>query len=71
MGGEKEVNEVKLYVKSGVGDRMGACPFCQRVFMVLMVKSQEKLLKFKVKFILSKSLFIILYGIWWWVQIPQ
>lgn len=43
------LDEVTLYVKAGVdGERMGACPFCQRVFMVLLIKSQQKLLKFKV-----------------------
>nr|XP_053655867.1 chloride intracellular channel exl-1-like [Cherax quadricarinatus] len=41
--------EVTVYVKAGVdGERMGACPFCQRVFMVLLIKSQHNLLRFKV-----------------------
>lgn len=43
------LDEVTAYIKAGVdGERMGACPFCQRVFMVLLTKSQHKLLKFKV-----------------------
>ncbi|KAG7163752.1 chloride intracellular channel exl-1-like [Homarus americanus] len=45
--GDKE--EVTVYVKAGVdGERMGACPFCQRVFMVLLIKSQYNILRFKV-----------------------
>ncbi|XP_045600432.1 chloride intracellular channel exl-1 [Procambarus clarkii] len=41
--------EVTVYIKAGVdGERMGACPFCQRVFMVLLIKSQHNLLRFKV-----------------------
>ncbi|XP_068205563.1 chloride intracellular channel exl-1-like [Palaemon carinicauda] len=47
--GVPALDEVTAYVKAGVdGERMGACPFCQRVFMVLLIKSQQKLLKFKV-----------------------
>ncbi|XP_042873041.1 chloride intracellular channel protein 5-like [Penaeus japonicus] len=41
--------ELAVYVKAGVdGERMGACPFCQRVLMVLLIKSQHNLLRFKV-----------------------
>lgn len=41
---------VYLYVKAGVdGERMGACPFCQRVFMVLMAKANRGAIKFKVR----------------------
>lgn len=40
---------VHLYVKAGVdGERMGACPFCQRVYMVMMIKAQHGLLRFEV-----------------------
>ncbi|KAL7643038.1 UNVERIFIED_CONTAM: hypothetical protein RMT77_006327 [Armadillidium vulgare] len=47
--GSKSLEEINLYVKAGVdGERLGACPFCQRVYMVLLYKSQSKLLKFKV-----------------------
>ncbi|KAK3856697.1 hypothetical protein Pcinc_036999 [Petrolisthes cinctipes] len=46
---EEEEDTVTVYVKAGVdGERMGACPFCQRVFMVLLIKAQHGLLKFKV-----------------------
>lgn len=42
-------DSVCVYVKAGVdGERMGACPFCQRVFMVLMIKANHGLLRFKV-----------------------
>jgi chloride intracellular channel protein 2 len=35
-----QANGVILYVKAGAdGQRYGACPFCQRVFMVLLLKS--------------------------------
>ncbi|XP_063599939.1 chloride intracellular channel exl-1-like [Penaeus indicus] len=49
-GGGGGVNgELSVYVKAGVdGERMGACPFCQRVLMVLLIKSQHNLLRFKV-----------------------
>ncbi|UYV68651.1 CLIC6 [Cordylochernes scorpioides] len=41
--------EIILFVKAGAdGKRYGACPFCQRIFMILMHKSQEGLLHFKV-----------------------
>lgn len=46
---QEEEDTVTVYVKAGVdGERMGACPFCQRVFMVLLIKAQHGLLKFKV-----------------------
>ena len=52
MGAGKDapkLEEVIMYVKAGVdGERMGACPFCQRVFMVLLIKAQQRLLTFKV-----------------------
>ena len=36
----KDRTGLVLYVKAGAdGQRYGACPFCQRVFMVLLVKS--------------------------------
>ncbi|XP_018007590.1 chloride intracellular channel protein 2-like isoform X1 [Hyalella azteca] len=46
---DKTDDVVRLFVKAGVdGERMGACPFCQRVYMVMMVKAQHGLLKFQV-----------------------
>ncbi|XP_050700091.1 chloride intracellular channel exl-1-like [Eriocheir sinensis] len=48
-GGDGGSDGVCVYVKAGVdGERMGACPFCQRVFMVLLVKANSGLLRFKV-----------------------
>ncbi|CAM1323664.1 CLIC6 (predicted) [Pycnogonum litorale] len=44
-----ELPEVLLFVKSGAdGKRYGACPFCQRIFMILLLKASAKALKFKV-----------------------
>lgn len=41
--------DIRLYVKAGAdGQRYGACPFCQRVFMILLLKSRRGHLKFKV-----------------------
>lgn len=38
-----------LFVKAGDdGKRYGACPFCQRLFMILFIKSSQGLLQFKV-----------------------
>ena len=56
------LDELTVYVKAGVdGKRMGACPFCQRVFMVLLIKSQHNLLKFKVgKYMQRMTLFLFL-----------
>lgn len=49
-GGGGVSGELSVYVKAGVdGERMGACPFCQRVLMVLLIKSQHNLLRFKVR----------------------
>ncbi|KAF2360215.1 Glutathione S-transferase N-terminal [Trinorchestia longiramus] len=45
-----EDDAVQLYVKAGVdGQRHGACPFCQRVYMVMMLKAQHGILKFQVE----------------------
>ncbi|XP_046558744.1 LOW QUALITY PROTEIN: chloride intracellular channel protein 1-like [Haliotis rubra] len=42
-------NHVELYVKSGWdGQSYGACPFCQRFYMILDLKAQEGTLTFKV-----------------------
>ncbi|GIY56765.1 chloride intracellular channel exl-1 [Caerostris darwini] len=41
--------EVLLFVKAGDdGKRYGACPFCQRLFMILLAKSSLQQLQFKV-----------------------
>lgn len=41
--------DIKLYVKAGAdGQRYGACPFCQRVFMILLLKSKVGHFKFQV-----------------------
>ncbi|GBM24032.1 Chloride intracellular channel exl-1 [Araneus ventricosus] len=41
--------KVLLFVKAGDdGKRYGACPFCQRLFMILLAKAQEQQLQFKV-----------------------
>ncbi|XP_076361138.1 chloride intracellular channel exl-1-like [Tachypleus tridentatus] len=41
--------EVLLFVKAGAdGKCYGACPFCQHIFMILMVKARVQKLKFKV-----------------------
>ncbi|XP_035206764.1 chloride intracellular channel exl-1-like [Stegodyphus dumicola] len=41
--------ELILFVKAGDdGKRYGACPFCQRLFMILLIKSSQNLLQFKV-----------------------
>ncbi|XP_015914448.1 chloride intracellular channel exl-1-like [Parasteatoda tepidariorum] len=41
--------EVLLFVKAGDdGKRYGGCPFCQRVFMILLIKSSRDQLQFKV-----------------------
>ncbi|KAG8200716.1 hypothetical protein JTE90_022326 [Oedothorax gibbosus] len=41
--------ELMLFVKAGDdGKRYGACPFCQRLFMILFIKSSQGLLQFKV-----------------------
>lgn len=46
-----------LYVKSGCdGKKYGACPFCQRVFMVLMLKASEAPVKFRVATVPSSRL---------------
>lgn len=43
------VTDVKLYVKAGAdGQRYGACPFCQRIFMILMLKSKHGQFRFTV-----------------------
>uniref|UniRef100_A0A2P2HZ31 Chloride intracellular channel protein 2-like n=1 Tax=Hirondellea gigas TaxID=1518452 RepID=A0A2P2HZ31_9CRUS len=48
-GGEGADDFVHLYVKAGVdGLRQGACPFCQRIYMVMMIKAQYGLLRFEV-----------------------
>jgi len=46
----ESVNEVlTLYVRAGCDNKKyGACPFCQRVFMVLIIKAASTPLKFKV-----------------------
>jgi len=55
-GGAPE--QLTLYVKAGCdGKRYGACPFCQRVFMVLLLKAKAHL-QFKVVSVnLTKPLF--------------
>lgn len=41
--------DLRLFVKAGAdGQRYGACPFCQRVFMVLLLKSAGGCLHFTV-----------------------
>lgn len=41
--------EVLLFVKAGDdGKCYGACPFCQRLFMILLIKSTENKLQFQV-----------------------
>lgn len=41
--------EVTLFVKAGAdGKRYGACPFCQRIFMILLIKAKNQQLRFKV-----------------------
>lgn len=43
---DEEQNEediLTLYVRAGCDNRKyGACPFCQRIFMLLMLKSAQK-----------------------------
>lgn len=47
--GASDLPNVMLFVKSGADcKRYGACPFCQRIFMILMVKANANKLKFKV-----------------------
>ena len=37
-----EANVLTLYVRAGCDNRKyGACPFCQRIFMLLMLKSAQ------------------------------
>lgn len=58
--GTTSLEEINLYVKAGVdGERLGACPFCQRVFMVLLIKARHNLLKFKVR--LKKKIHIYIF----------
>ena len=39
---EEDLESVKLYVRAGCDNRKyGACPFCQRIFMFLMLKSEQ------------------------------
>lgn len=47
---EKKTSEITLFVKAGAdGNRYGACPFCQRLFMILIIKGQILSdIKFKV-----------------------
>lgn len=46
-----------LYVRSGCdGKKYGACPFCQRVFMVLMIKASKEPVKFRVATVPSSKL---------------
>lgn len=41
--------EVILFVKAGDdGKKYGACPFCQRIFMILLIKAEENGVQFKV-----------------------
>ncbi|XP_054720348.1 chloride intracellular channel exl-1-like [Uloborus diversus] len=41
--------EVLLFVKAGHdGKKYGACPFCHRIFMILLLKSGQEQLQFKV-----------------------
>lgn len=41
--------QVTLFVKAGAdGKRYGACPFCQRIFMILIIKAEANQLAFKV-----------------------
>lgn len=42
-------NEVILFVKAGDdGKKYGGCPFCQRIFMILLIKNAENDVQFKV-----------------------
>lgn len=44
-----EMPLVTLFVKAGAdGKRYGACPFCQRIFMILIIKAESNLLTFRV-----------------------
>ncbi|GFQ87463.1 chloride intracellular channel exl-1 [Trichonephila clavata] len=43
------LEEIMLFVKAGDdGKRYGACPFCQRLFMILLAKATQQQLQFKV-----------------------
>lgn len=49
MSNTASTAEVTLFVKAGDdGKRYGACPFCQRLFMLLLVKASEGQLHFQV-----------------------
>lgn len=40
---EADEDVLTLYVRAGCDNRKyGACPFCQRIFMLLMLKSAQK-----------------------------
>uniref|UniRef100_T1JKS1 CLIC N-terminal domain-containing protein n=1 Tax=Strigamia maritima TaxID=126957 RepID=T1JKS1_STRMM len=44
-----DLGQIKLFVKAGAdGQRYGACPLCQRAFMVLVLKSQSTKFDFRV-----------------------
>ena len=51
MDEEFDENFLTLYVKAGCDNRKyGACPFCQRIFMLLMLKSAQGGKKFMKSF---------------------
>ena len=38
----EDLDQITLYVRAGCDNRKyGACPFCQRIFMFLMLKSEQ------------------------------
>ena len=42
QGISEEGDQITLYVRAGCDNRKyGACPFCQRIFMFLMLKSEQ------------------------------
>merc|ERR1712029_663345 len=50
QGISEEGDQITLYVRAGCDNRKyGACPFCQRIFMFLMLKSEQGVdIKFQV-----------------------
>ena len=53
-----DTDNLTLYVRAGVDNRKyGACPFCQRIFMLLMLKQAQggKQAKTKKSFLLNST----------------
>lgn len=52
MNNSEPSHHVELFVRAGQdGDSYGACPFCQRIYMILMLKSSSGDLSFDLKLV--------------------